>query len=116
LQGGILFLCDQTIVEQDIQQTFVLGRQMFSGPGLFRSEFGLDGFGLFDGIIGSEIMLRLDNNETIDNKVAEIRLLVPGYDLFAKKQCKSFEEATDSAVEALRKQLIKHKEKMRKKN
>jgi putative sigma-54 modulation protein len=39
--------------------------------------------------------------------------LVPGNDLFAKKQSKSFEEATDIAVDALRKQLTKHKEKQR---
>ena len=68
---------------------------------------------LYDGIIGSEVTLRVNNNEDHDNKIAEIRLLVPGNDLFAKKQSKSFEEATDIAVDALRKQLSKHKEKQR---
>ncbi len=68
---------------------------------------------LYDGIIGSEVTLRVNNSEDLDNKVAEIRLLVPGNDLFAKKQSKSFEEATDIAVDALRKQLSKHKEKQR---
>ncbi|MFN8134568.1 MAG: ribosome-associated translation inhibitor RaiA [Bacteroidales bacterium] len=68
---------------------------------------------LYDGIIGSEVTLRVNNNEDHENKIAEIRLLVPGNDLFAKKQCKSFEEATDIAVDALRKQLTKHKEKQR---
>lgn len=68
---------------------------------------------LYDGIIGSEVTLRVSNGEDHDNKVAEIRLLVPGNDLFAKKQSKSFEEATDIAVDALRKQLTKHKEKQR---
>ena len=68
---------------------------------------------LYDGIIGSEVTLRVNNNEDHENKIAEIRLLVPGNDLFAKKQCKSFEEATDIAVDALRKQLAKHKEKQR---
>jgi putative sigma-54 modulation protein len=68
---------------------------------------------LYDGIIGSEVTLRVNNGEDHDNKVAEIRLLVPGNDLFAKKQSKSFEEATDIAVDALRKQLTKHKEKQR---
>jgi len=46
--------------------------------------------------------------------VAEIKLSVPGNDIFAKKQCKTFEEATDLAVEALRRQLKKHKEKLNK--
>ena len=68
---------------------------------------------LYDGIIGSEVTLRVNNGEDHDNKVAEIRLHVPGNDLFAKKQSKSFEEATDIAVDALRKQLSKHKEKQR---
>ncbi|TXC81628.1 ribosome hibernation-promoting factor, HPF/YfiA family [Luteibaculum oceani] len=63
-------------------------------------------------IIASEVFLRLDKAETKENKVAEIKLNVPGKDLFAKKQCKSFEEATDGAVEALRRQLKKHKEKL----
>jgi len=40
-------------------------------------------------------------------------LLVPGTDLFARKQSRSFEEAADTAVEALRRQLTKHKEKLR---
>ena len=70
--------------------------------------------GVYDGIIGSEVTLKLENSETHDSKVAEIRLLIKGNDLFAKKQSSSFEEATDSAVDALRKQLDKHKDKFRK--
>jgi len=68
---------------------------------------------MYDGIIGGEVTLKVNNTVDPDNKVAEIRLLVPGNDLFAKKQSKSFEEATDNAVDALRKQLNKHKEKLR---
>ncbi len=67
----------------------------------------------YENIIGSEITLRLDNSSTMENKIAEIRLKVPGNDLFAKKQCKTFEEATDIAIGALRRQLKKHKEKIR---
>jgi putative sigma-54 modulation protein len=69
--------------------------------------------GIYEGIIGSEVILKLQNTEDRDNKMVEIRLNVRGYDLFAKKQAKSFEEATDQAMEALKKQLIKHKEKIR---
>ncbi|MCD6658898.1 MAG: HPF/RaiA family ribosome-associated protein [Lentimicrobium sp.] len=65
--------------------------------------------GVYDGILGSEVTLKLDNVETPDNKIAEIRLLIKGNDLFAKKQSKTFEEATDNAVDALRKQLDRHK-------
>ena len=68
---------------------------------------------IYEGIIGSEVIMKLENTESRDNKMVEIRLIVRGYDLFAKKQAKSFEEATDQAMEALKKQLIKHKEKIR---
>ena len=67
----------------------------------------------YEGVIGSEVTLKLDNSIKTENKVAEIKLFVRGNDLFAKKQCKSFEEATDSAVDALRKQLTKRKEKIK---
>ncbi|PLW93747.1 MAG: ribosomal subunit interface protein [Marinilabiliales bacterium] len=67
----------------------------------------------YEDIIGGEITLRLDNSSNMENKITEIRLKVPGNDLFAKKQCKSFEEATDVALKALRKQLNRHKEKIR---
>ncbi len=68
---------------------------------------------LYEGIISSEVILKLDNHDKQENKIAEIRLVVRGNDLFAKKQCKTFEEAIDNAVEALRSQIKKYKEKLR---
>jgi len=67
----------------------------------------------FDKIIDGEVFLRLDKASKNENKIAEIRLNVPGSNLFAKKQSKSFEESTDIAVEALRRQVKKHKEKLK---
>jgi len=67
----------------------------------------------YDRIIESEVTLKLDNAADHENKIAEIRLHVPGNDLFAKRQCKSFEEALDTAIDALKNQLVKHKEKIR---
>jgi len=66
----------------------------------------------YDNLISGEVTLRLENSSDQQNKIAEIRLNIPGTDLFAKKQCKTFEEATDSALDALKKQLVKHKEKI----
>lgn len=68
---------------------------------------------LYDGLLSSEVTLRLEKNESEKNKIAEIHLLIRGNDLFAKKQSSSFEQATDTAVEALRKQLVRHKEKIK---
>jgi putative sigma-54 modulation protein len=65
-----------------------------------------------DQIIASEVYLRIDKNGEQENKVAEVKILLPGNELFARKQCKSFEEATDSAVHALKKQVEKYKAKM----
>lgn len=65
----------------------------------------------YNDVIGSEVLLKLENTENPENKITEIKLLIKGNDLFASKQSKSFEEATDSAVEALKKQLEKHKAK-----
>jgi putative sigma-54 modulation protein len=70
----------------------------------------------FEGVIGSEVILKLVKDEDQENKVAEIKLSVPANEyLFAKKQAKSFEEAVDLAVDALRKQLDKYKMKVKSK-
>lgn len=66
---------------------------------------------IYDQIISSEVYLRLDKSDIKENKIAEVKLMIPGNELFAKKQCKSFEEATDSAVQALKRQISKSKEK-----
>ena len=66
----------------------------------------------YDGIVAAEVFLRLDKNQEGENKISEVKILTPGKELFAKKNAKSFEEATDLAVEALRKQVVKQKEKI----
>ena len=70
-------------------------------------------FQFHDGIIDSEVYLRLDKSDNSENKIAEIKINIPGKTLFAKEQCKTFEEATDVAIEALRKQITRQKEKIR---
>ena len=65
----------------------------------------------YDRIIDGEVFLRLDHSNTKENKIIEVKLNVPGSQLFAKERSKSFEAATDVAMEALRRQLKKVKEK-----
>jgi len=67
----------------------------------------------FDDIINAEVFLKLENTPDLENKVVEIKLDIPGSDLFARKQSKSFEESTDVVVDALKQQILKHKEKLR---
>lgn len=64
----------------------------------------------FDRIIEGEVFLR-HNNDDVANKTAEIKLYVPGATLFSKEEAPSFEAAADAAVEAMRRQLKRYKEK-----
>jgi putative sigma-54 modulation protein len=70
------------------------------------TQFGED-------IVNAEVFLRLVKDQDRENKISEIRLELPGGPLFAKKQSKTFEEATDDVIEALKKQITKHKQKKR---
>ncbi|RMG82172.1 MAG: ribosome-associated translation inhibitor RaiA [Bacteroidetes bacterium] len=65
-----------------------------------------------DDIIGAEVVLKLEKDSNKDNKVVETRLIIPGNDLFAKRNSDKFEKAIDEVSEALRRQLKKHKEKI----
>lgn len=60
-------------------------------------------------VISAEVSLKLDNTDTPENKIADVRLVLKGEDLFASKQSKTFEESIDTAVDALKKQLEKYK-------
>ena len=67
---------------------------------------------LYDKIISSEVSFSLDKSDTNENKVCDIRLIIPGNDLLAGAQCKTFEEATAQAVEALERQIEKKRTKL----
>jgi len=66
-----------------------------------------------DGIIGFDVALKLENSETPANKTVDIRAKIRGYDAIAQKTAKTFEEAADEVMKALKKQLLKAKEKVR---
>jgi len=59
----------------------------------------------------AEVNLKVVKPEAPHNKEADIRLDVPGYDLYASKTADTFEEAIDLAIEALERQIGKYKEK-----
>ncbi len=70
----------------------------------------------FEGIIGAEVIMKVIKPEVANNKEVEIILSIPAADhLFSKKQADTFEEATDLAVEAIRRQLKKYKERLKEK-
>lgn len=65
----------------------------------------------YDRFIDGEVFLRIDKDSQNENKLIEVKLNIPGGQLFAKEKKDSFEAGVDSAVEALRRQIKKRKEK-----
>ena len=59
----------------------------------------------------ADVSLKVDKPETNNNKIAEIRLVVRGKDLFLTKQADSFEEAVMLSIDALKTHIDKFKEK-----
>jgi putative sigma-54 modulation protein len=74
----------------------------------------LDKLDLFyDKIIDSDVYLKVENTSAKENKIVEIKVHVPKDTFVLKKQCKSFEEAIDSACDSLERKLVKKKQKPR---
>ena len=67
----------------------------------------------YDHIIEGEVYLKVDNTNSRQNKIVEMKLSIPGNDLMVKKENKSFEAATDNATDVMKRQLQKRKEKER---
>ena len=64
-----------------------------------------------DSILNAEVFLKVDKPESYGNKIVEIKLHSSNSEYFAKKQSNSFEASAHLAFQALRKQIIKHKDK-----
>ena len=68
---------------------------------------------LDDDVTNVEVFLRTEKPSVVENKEVEIKFNIPGGDIFAQKQSKTFEEAVDLAADALKRQITKRKEKLR---
>ncbi len=66
-----------------------------------------------DKIVDVEVFLKVENTSDKENKITEIKINIPGHELMVKKQAKSFEEGISIALESLKRQLKKSKEKLR---
>ena len=66
---------------------------------------------LYDRIEAGEVCLKLDKSDTDKNKICEIRLAVPGKDLFAKRKSDHFDKAVNETVDVLERQIEKMKTK-----
>jgi len=67
----------------------------------------------FNHITGVDVYLKFDSaHSQIKDKSVELKVIVPGATIFASETSLQFEEAVDNAVESLKRQLKKHKEKV----
>ncbi len=66
-----------------------------------------------DAILGVDVALKLEKDDNLENKVAEVNVNIKGQDVFAKKNAKKFEEAIDELYDVIKRQLVKIKEKER---
>ncbi|MGC6427999.1 MAG: HPF/RaiA family ribosome-associated protein [Flavobacteriales bacterium] len=64
-------------------------------------------------LLSADVFLKFEPSDSSENKLVEIKVMTNNSEHFASKQSKTFEEATDLSIEALRKQIIKNKEKKR---
>jgi len=67
----------------------------------------------YDRITSGEVFLKLDksDNAKLHTKLLEVKLYVPGGTVFVTEKGTTFEEATDLAVDTLKMQVIKFKDK-----
>ncbi len=66
-----------------------------------------------DHILGAEVFLKVQSTSEKQNKISELRISLPGNDIVAKKQSKTFEDAVSQSVDSVKRQLVKRKEKLR---
>lgn len=68
----------------------------------------------YDKIVSGEVFLRLDKGEKLKthSKMLEIKINLPGGELFVKERGSTFEEAIDLALDRLKNQLKKFKDKI----
>lgn len=67
----------------------------------------------YDRVVCSDVFFKVDNNNLKENKIAEVKISVPGDEFVVKKQCKSFEEAVEQAAGSMERLLMKRKQKIR---
>ena len=66
-----------------------------------------------DNILSADVTLKIDKDDEVGNKVAIVKIDVAGDELLAERRCKTFEEAIDLCLDAIKKQIDKYKEKRR---
>jgi len=66
---------------------------------------------IYERITDGEVIMRVEKSNPLQNKSIEFKINIPGEQLFVREKSRSFEAATDKAVDSLIRQLKKYKEK-----
>lgn len=67
----------------------------------------------YDRVVTNDVFLKVEKTSEKENKVAELRIHVPGDEFLVRKQCKSFEAAVEQCAESVERLLVKRKQKIR---
>jgi putative sigma-54 modulation protein len=68
----------------------------------------------FNGIVSIDVSLKLENlSQKIKDKVAEVKIKVPGDLIVVTATSKTFEGAVESATRTVKRRIIRYKEKLR---
>ena len=65
-----------------------------------------------DQVVEARVYLKTEKSDINKNKICEIKLVIPGNDLFTSDQCATFEEAIANATDSIRRQLIDWKQRI----
>jgi len=65
-----------------------------------------------DRVIEAEVYMKV-NNKGEKNKTLEVKVAIPGNDIMVSRDAETFEKAMDLAYDVLKRQLRKHKEKLK---
>jgi putative sigma-54 modulation protein len=60
-------------------------------------------------VISAEVALRMENNGQVQDKIVEVKLHMPGTQLYTRQVSKQFEAAVEKAVDTLRSQIVRYK-------
>ncbi|MFL3660724.1 MAG: HPF/RaiA family ribosome-associated protein [Polaribacter sp.] len=66
-----------------------------------------------DKIVDAEVFLKVQKTSDKENKITEVKLNIPGSELMVKRDTKTFEEGINLAIDSLKRQLKRSKEKHR---
>ena len=66
----------------------------------------------YDKVVSSDVFLKVEKTSDKENKIVDVKIIVPGDEFVVKKQSKTFEEGVELASESLERLLLKRKEKI----